>query len=210
MSEIRTLGVILAGGAGTRVGGADKGLLTVHGVPVVEQVAAALRPQCDDILIVANRHKPNYARVARVIGDEMPGHAGPLAGIAAALALVVVSEEVAFGDCHWLLTVPVDCPDFPGDLCQRLREALDADPRSACAYARDERKVQPLFALYSLANGSALLESARAAAALHGSVLRWHMELEAQAVDFRDQTAAFHNLNAPEDFRDYERSHGGT
>ena len=210
MSGIRPLGVILAGGAGTRVGGADKGLLTVHGVPVVERVAAALRPQCDDILIVANRHRSDYACVARVIGDEIPGHAGPLAGIAAALALVVTSGEEAFGDCHWLLTVPVDCPDFPSDLCERLHEAFDADPRLPCAYVRDERRLQPLFALYSLANGGALLESARAAASLHGSALRWHLELAARAVDFGDETAAFHNLNAPEDFRDYERSHAGT
>lgn len=210
MSKVQTLGVILAGGAGTRVGGADKGLLTVHGVPVVERVATALRPQCDDMLIVANRHQADYARVARAIGDEIPGHAGPMAGIAAALARVLASEETEFADCRWVLTVPVDCPDFPADLFQRLHAAFDAAPRLACAYARDERKVQPLFALYSLANGQALLESARAAASLHGSVLRWHLELAAHAVDFRDETAAFHNLNALEDFREYERSHGGS
>ncbi|HET7593182.1 MAG TPA: NTP transferase domain-containing protein [Rhodanobacteraceae bacterium] len=207
MSGIGTLGVILAGGAGSRVGGADKGLLAVHGAPVVEHVAAALRPQCDDMLIVANRNRPDYARVARVVGDEIPGHAGPLAGIAAALALVVESGENPFEDCRWLLTVPVDCPDFPGDVGDRLRGAFDGDARLACAYARDERRLQPLFALYSLASGGALLESARAAASLHGSVLRWHMGLAARAVEFRGQAAAFHNLNAPEDFREYERSH---
>jgi molybdenum cofactor guanylyltransferase len=210
MSGIGTLGVILAGGAGTRVGGADKGLLTVHGVPVVEHVAAALRPQCDDILIVANRNLPDYARIARVVGDEITGHAGPLAGIAAALGLTLGSGGESLGGCRWLLTVPVDCPDFPHDLCERLRGAFDADPRLSCAYARDERRVQPLFALYSLANGGALLASVRAAASLHGSVLRWHMELAACAVDFRGHAATFHNLNAPKDFRDYERSHAGT
>lgn len=210
MSGTGILGVILAGGAGSRVGGANKGLLAVHGVPVVERVAAALRPQCDDTLIVANRNRPDYARIARVVGDEIPGHAGPLAGIAAALALVVESGARPFEDCRWLLTVPVDCPDFPGDVGDRLREAFDGDARLACAYARDERRVQPLFALYSLAHGGALLESARAAASLHGSVLHWHMELPARAVDFPGQAAAFLNLNAPEDFREYERSHAAT
>jgi hypothetical protein len=36
------------------------------------------------------------------------------------------------------------------------------------------------------------------------------MELAACAVDFRRHAATFHNLNAPKDFRDYERSHAGT
>src|SRR5574337_387447 len=35
-----TLGVIIAGGAGTRVGGADKGLLPLNGRPLVGHVAA--------------------------------------------------------------------------------------------------------------------------------------------------------------------------
>ncbi|MGH8192632.1 MAG: molybdenum cofactor guanylyltransferase MobA [Rhodanobacteraceae bacterium] len=208
MSGARTLGVILAGGAGQRVGGADKGQVAIHGGPVVERVAAVLRPQCDEMVIVANRHPSDYARVARVIGDEIPGHAGPLAGIAAALALVVGSKEEEYADCHWLLTVPVDCPDLPADLSQRLHAALDADPAPSCAYARDEHKLQPLFALYSLRHGKTLLESARSNAERHGSVLRWHLELHAQEVDFRDQTAAFHNLNTLGDFREYERTHG--
>ncbi|HET7930125.1 MAG TPA: NTP transferase domain-containing protein, partial [Rhodanobacteraceae bacterium] len=109
MSTADTLGVVLSGGAGARVGGADKGLLPVHGKPVVERVAAVLRPQCGELVIVANRNEADYARVGRVIADEAPGHAGPLAGIAAALAFAI--EAVA--GHRWMLTVPVDCPDFP-------------------------------------------------------------------------------------------------
>jgi molybdenum cofactor guanylyltransferase len=204
-----TLGVILAGGAGARVGGADKGMLMLRGEPLVSHVVAALRPQCDEVLIVANRHCDDYARYARTISDEHPGHAGPLAGIAAALALVV-EAEMAFRDCRWLLTTPVDCPDLPGDLFARLHAEIDAAPKAACVYARDEHRLQPLFALYSLRNRDALLKSARDAAALHASALRWHLELGAREVDFRDQTTAFRNLNALKDFREYERTHGGS
>lgn len=207
MSNALVLGVILSGGAGERVGGADKGLLTLHGTPVVARVAAALRPQCGKIVIVANRNQAEYQRVAPVIGDETPGHAGPLAGITAALALAVASPPDSSAEYHWMLTVPVDCPDFPDDLFQRLHAVLDADPALPCVYARDEHKVQPLFALYALRHGKALLETARAATLLHVSVLRWHLELKAQPVDFCDQTDAFHNLNALKDFRNYESSH---
>lgn len=207
MNAAHTLGVILSGGAGARVGGADKGLLRLHGVPVVERVAAVLRPQCETVVIVANRNAADYARVARVIGDETPGHQGPLAGIVAALALVAAASDTAPVAHRWLLTVPVDCPDFPMDLQQRLRAALDANPKLSCAYARDQHKVQPLFALYGLRPDHALLHSARAALQLHASVLRWHLELQAQPVDFSDQPDAFHNLNALKDFRAYESTH---
>lgn len=210
MSGVHTLGVILSGGAGSRVNGADKGMLTIHGEPVVARVAATLRQQCDDVLIVANRNHAEYERYARVISDEVPGHAGPLAGVAAALAWIVETQAAALADCKWLLTTPVDCPDFPADLFARLHAAMEAAPQATCAYARDEHRLQPLFALYSLRNRDALLESARKAAALHASALRWHLELQAQEVDFRDRTEAFHNLNGPEDFKEYERTHGRT
>lgn len=208
MNKTLTLGVILSGGAGVRVGGADKGLLTVHGVPIVERVAKVLRPQCGAIVVVANRNAADYARVARVIGDETSGHAGPLAGIVAALATAAGAGDKAPMEHRWMLTVPVDCPDFPADLGQRLHAALAANPTLACAYARDEHKEQPLFALYALRRDGALLRSARAALQRHAAVLRWHLELNAQPVDFRGETHAFHNLNALKDFRAYENVHG--
>lgn len=203
----RTVGVVLAGGEGRRVGGQDKGLLALHGTPVVEHVLSVLRPQCDETLVVANRHQDDYARFARVIGDEAPGHAGPLAGIAAALALLVESEPSSFEEFDWLLTMPVDCPDPPQDLFARLRAALMAAPEVSCAFARDQHKLQPLFALYSLKSRKALLDSARDALGMHASPLRWHMELDAMAVDFSDCGECFRNLNTLEDFHEYERAH---
>lgn len=201
-----TLAVVLAGGEGRRVEGRDKGLLPLHGKPVVEHVLSILLPQCDEVLIIANRNQDRYARYARVIGDEVPDHAGPLAGIVAALALVG-REPQSFDGFDWLLTAPVDCPDPPPGLFARLHASLKTSPDALCAYARDEHKLQPLFALYSLQFREKLLGSAREALNIHASPLRWHMELEAVAVDFTDQAEAFHNLNTPEDFRDYECMH---
>jgi molybdenum cofactor guanylyltransferase len=197
----RTLGVILAGGEGRRVGGEDKGLLPLHGKPVVEHVVSILRPQCDELLIVANRNQGEYARHARVIGDETLGHAGPLAGIAAALAsLESAPRSEKF---EWLLTAPVDCPDLPPDVSGRLRTALQGAADKLCAYARHAHKREPLFALYSLEFHGRLLASAREALNIHASPLRWHMELDALAVDFSDQADAFRNLITLEDFREY-------
>lgn len=181
----RLLAVVLAGGAGRRMGGADKGLLPLRGRPLVAWVVEALRPQADALLIVANRHADAYAAYAPAIADEVPGHAGPLAGIATALH--------AAGDAL-VLTVPVDCPSPPPDLAARLRAAL-ATGAAPCAYAHDGTAAQPLFALYRPGLGA----QARAALATHASPRRWHDELAAIAVDFSDRAAAFANINTPAD-----------
>lgn len=208
MDATLTLGVVLAGGAGRRVDGQDKGLLPLHGKPPVERVLDVLRAQCDEVLVVANRNLDDYARYARVIADETAGHLGPLAGIAAALALIVEHAPPEYAGCRWLLTAPVDCPDPPPDLRVRLQEGLLAAPGAPCTYAQDQHKVQPLFALYSLKYQGELLTSARAAVTLHASPLRWHMEIGAIAVDFSDRAEGFRNLNTLQDFRNYEREHG--
>lgn len=205
MEPSRILGVVLAGGEGRRVSGQDKGLLPLHGRPMIERVLSILRPQCDEALIVANRNQADYGRYARVIGDEAPDHAGPLAGIAATLALIAEREPQQFGGFDWLLTAPVDCPDFPPDLFARLHTAFRTAPDTLCAYASHAHKREPLFALYPLEFRDKLVTSARDALGVHASPLRWHMELGAVAVDFSDRVEAFRNLNTMEEFQDYER-----
>lgn len=200
------LGVVLAGGAGNRVGGADKGLLTLCGRPLVEHVLGHLRPQCNRMLIVANRNTDEYARRAPVVHDGIEGHAGPLAGLAAAFGFVDANRHAL---PRWLLTAPVDCPDPPGDLAERLHAGLMAHADARCAYVRRADRPQPLFALYRIDDAALCRSSAQAALREHASPMRWHAETGAIAVDFDDDAIdAFHNLNTPEDFRDYERRHG--
>lgn len=201
-----TLGVVLSGGAGARVGGADKGLLPLRGKPLVEHVLERLRPQCDRLLIVANRHLDEYARHAPVVHDQGRGHAGPLAGLAAAFGFLEANRHAL---PRWMLTVPVDCPDPPRDLAARLHSALMQDKEAACAYLHRASGPEPLFALYRIGDAiEAWRSSARDVLREHASPLRWHAEIGAIAVDFDDANGAFHNLNTPADFRDYERAHG--
>lgn len=205
MNGERILGVVLAGGEGSRAGGQDKGLLPVRGEPLVARVLDRLRPQCGDVLIVANRHGDEYAKFARTIADESPGHAGPLAGIAAALALLIERETAASQRYRWLLTAPVDGPDLPLDLATCLQAAMEAAPKTICVRASACDDAQPLHALYSLADAPRLLDSAREALRTHASPTRWQEELGAIAVDFGADTTPFRNLNTVDDFRDYER-----
>jgi molybdenum cofactor guanylyltransferase len=204
MSEATgTLGVVLAGGAGSRVGGADKGLLRFAGRPLIEHVIDALRPQCEMLMIVANRNREAYGRLAPTVADAPAGFAGPLAGIATALERGAIRDRGgAILPLAWMLMVPVDCPSLPRDLHARLREALDANPAAPCAYARDRRGPQPLVALFRIDAGSraGLVGSARAALSIHASPRRWLGEIGAVVADFSDRGAVFVNLNTPADF----------
>jgi molybdenum cofactor guanylyltransferase len=200
-----TLGVILAGGAGSRVGDADKGLLPLLGRPLVKHVLEQVHHQCARVLIVANRNIDAYACLAPTIRDGIAGHAGPLAGLAAAFGFLQANRHAL---PRWILTTPVDCPDPPRDLATRLRAALMANDDAACALANVAGKREPLFAMYRV--GSVPDDwhaSAQTALHEHGSPMRWLAASGALAVDFDDTGGAFHNLNTPEDFRNYERAH---
>jgi len=175
---------ILAGGAGSRVGGRDKGLLELNGQPLIAHVRASL-PRNAIVLIIANRHHADYARFGQVVGDIDEGIRGPLAGIATALT-ASVSE--------WVVTVPVDCPKPPLDLVERLTLALRSAPQKI-AVAHDGTRRQPLFALYH----RSLADSARAALELDAPVWRWQNDNHAVEVDFSDTAAAFENLNTEQD-----------
>ena len=73
--------VILAGGLGTRIGGA-KALQLLQDRPLIAWVHAALQPQCEEILVSANDNPDAYARYgSRVLADRLAGYAGPLAGL---------------------------------------------------------------------------------------------------------------------------------
>jgi molybdenum cofactor guanylyltransferase len=201
-----TLGVVLAGGAGRRVGDADKGMLPLCGRRLVEHGLERLRDQCARVLVVANRNIDAYAGFAPAIHDEVAGHAGPLAGLVAAFGFLEANRHAL---PEWLLSVPVDCPDPPRDLATRLRAALQAQGGASCALASVAGRWQPVFAMYrvGLAPGT-WRASAKDAFRKHGSPMRWLAARGAVAVEFGDAGDAFHNLNTPEDFRDYERLHG--
>lgn len=136
-------GIILAGGRGSRMGGADKGLQNFRGMPLALYTLMRLGPQVGDVMINANRNLSAYeAFGAPVWPDGISGFAGPLAGFLVGL------EQC---ETEYLVTVPCDTPLFPLDLVQRLGEALERDGAEiAMAAAREEDgqvRSQPVFSL---------------------------------------------------------------
>lgn len=135
-------GLVLAGGRGTRMGGVDKGLQKFRGEPMALLAARRLQPQVGALLINANRHAGEYAKLgAPVCVDAIEGYAGPLAGMHAGLA--------ACGT-DYLATVPCDSPLLPADLVNRLAGALaqqGADAAVALAGPAGQAHRHPVFLL---------------------------------------------------------------
>ena len=184
-------GLILAGGAGRRMGGLDKGWVHWQGRPLIEQVLKRLRPQVGSVLISANRSVDAYTRLAPVVADDSAlratdpeGFVGPLAGILAGLERC---------NSDWLLVVPCDLPQLPGDLAQRLLEA--AVPSSRPAYAISNDRAHPSCCLLPV---SAALSTQLRSALLSGErrLLGWLKSHQALPVNFPDPQA-FLNINGP-------------
>ncbi len=178
--------LILAGGAGRRMEGQDKGLLKWQSKPLIEHIISRLPEGIDKLLISCNRNLEQYQKYAATVVDEYPDYQGPLAGIYAALTTITTSE---------LLVLPCDCPRPPRDLLRRLSEQRDTYKADVC-FAHDGGRGQYLFALLNTtlkANlGSYLASGGR-------SVNQWYKQLHSVQADFSDQADAFRNINLPSD-----------
>ena len=113
-------GALLAGGRSLRMG-RDKGLVELAGKPMISHVIARLRPQVHRIVIIANDDPARFSGTCLpVVCDTVEGHAGPLAGLHAALEWALSETPEA----QLVATVPVDTPFFPTDMVARLLAAL--------------------------------------------------------------------------------------
>ena len=74
-------GLILAGGRGSRMGGADKGLQNFNGMPLALHTLLRLQAQVADVMINANRTLAAYEAFGEPVWpDVLADYAGPLAG----------------------------------------------------------------------------------------------------------------------------------
>jgi len=187
-------GVILAGGLGRRMGNIDKGLQELRGQPMVHWVIERLAPQVDELLINANQNGERYAAFGhRVVPDQIPDFAGPLAGLHAALS-VATHPLVA--------TAPCDSPFLPADLVARLLAALTAAD-AELAVARTFDQAHPVFCLCKrevLPHLTEFLESGGR------KIDRWYSTLKIVEVAFDDEAEAFENINTREELSRFDKT----
>lgn len=198
MDKDKVAGLILAGGLGSRMGGADKGLVELDGRPMVAHVLERLRPQVAELLINANRNAEAYAGFGvRVVADRVEGFVGPLAGLDAGL-------HAAGADSEWVVTCPCDSPFLPLDLVARLLASAQA-AGAEVAMARSEGQTQPVFLLAHRGTAASL------AAYLAGGgrkIDRWVEKERHVIVDFDDCPEAFANINTRDELASLAQAAG--
>lgn len=180
-------GIVLAGGLGRRMGGVDKGLVELQGRPMVAHVIARLAPQVGTIIVNANRNADRYAALGHaVVGDDVGGFAGPLAGLHAGLSHTRTPYAV---------TVPCDSPFLPADLVVRLGAALlRADAQLAVARTFDQP--HPVFALVR----TDVFDNLAAFLGAGGRKIDgWYAALRTVEERFDDCADAFRNINTPDE-----------
>jgi len=192
MSDNKITGVILAGGLGRRMGGIDKGLQELRGRPMVHWVVERLAPQVDELLINANQNGERYAAFGhRVVPDQIPDFAGPLAGLHAALSAAAYPL---------VATAPCDSPFLPADLVSRLFSALTATGADL-AVARTFDQPHPVFCLCRRNVQPHLTEFLAGGGR---KIDRWYATLKVVEVAFDDEADAFENINTREELGRFE------
>lgn len=165
------------------MGGTDKGLVALHGKPMIAHVIKQLLPQVTHLMINANLNITTYRELGYpVIQDDIPDFAGPLAGIKKGLQ--EMSDD-------YLLTVPCDAPYLPVDLAATLLDALITRQAEAAIAATPEH-TQPVFGLY---RKSVLPSLEQYLAREAHKVETWQLSLNSVFVNFED-THAFTNINS--------------
>ena len=175
-----TLGLI-AGGTGSRLGGADKAWLQRGGVPQVLRLAKRLSGETTSVLVSANRDLARFAEVGLMAIPDRHAGIGPIAGLDA-LANACATP--------WLLTVPVDLVDVNDCLLRSLAAAGGEG-----AFAIDDDGAQPLVALW---RADALREAVSLALAANEIAVH-ALQARIGMAGVRFAGFRFGNLNTPGD-----------
>ena len=179
--------VILAGGLARRMGGQDKGLVSLAGTPMVSYALKTVRPLVDRCVINANRHLDIYEQFGDpVITDQLDGHLGPLAGLSAGIFAL---------DTDYIFMCPCDSPFLQAELFEALLQgcvAADAD----LSVPHDGERLQPIFVVVNRRVKPSLDAFLSAG---HRKIDRWFEELNVLQVPAESFAKSFRNINTEEE-----------
>jgi len=195
-----TIGLLLAGGQASRMGGGDKALIKIGGATILERVLDRLHPQCARIVLNANGDPARFAAFELpVFADDVPGFAGPLAGVLAGLDFIAERHP----NVSYAVSVATDTPFLPNDLVGRLERAREA-AGATLASARSGGSSHPVIALWPVA-----LRHDLRAALLVENIRKVDRFLSRYPLAYADWDCEpydpFFNVNTPEDLAEAER-----
>jgi molybdenum cofactor guanylyltransferase len=192
------VGILLAGGKSSRMGGGDKCLLPLAGRPILAHVLERLKPQVSDIVINANGDLSRFSSFGLpVVPDHLGDHAGPLAGVHAGMEWALANRPRS----RFVITAATDTPFFPADLVGRFRSVIgEHDLR--LLVARSEGGVHPVFGLWPMSLAPILESSLKGGMRKVGDFVR---QQGAEEVAFPAKNVGgrtidpFFNINRPDD-----------
>ena len=184
--------VILAGGAGSRLGG-SKPLRRLGGLTLLDRASRHAGRWSDRVAVAVREPDQAEGTRLRIILDDFEIE-GPLAGLAAGLRFA--REERA----EAVLTLPADMPFLPADLGERLQDAVGG---STAALASSGGRLHPVCGLWRTAGLDRLADYlARGQRSLRG----FAQHVGFTAVDWPTAPAdPFFNINRAEDLAAAER-----
>jgi molybdopterin-guanine dinucleotide biosynthesis protein A len=187
---VRIAAVILAGGRGERLGGANKALLTIGGERFIDRAISATSG-CDPCLLAVGRDRFDAPAGLTQILDLESGYGGPLAGLAAAVA------HLTGDSADLLLSLAVDTPLLPRDFMSRALPLLDAAPAAIATYGGQDYPTNALWRLRHLSD----LPTRTLAGTAPRSLKRLAAEIGATRLDYTTlaHSDPFRNANTPED-----------
>jgi molybdopterin-guanine dinucleotide biosynthesis protein A len=193
-------GLVLAGGLSRRMGGGDKSMRSLGGVPMIARVIDRFAPQVEPLAISANSSAEAFAAYGvPVLPDIVTGHAGPLAGVVTGMAWLAAARAEA---TH-LATAATDAPFLPLDLVTRLA-AMSAPERIVLARSASGR--QPVFGLWPVALRDDLQTWLATSDTM--KVLAWVQRHDFVWCDFEPEAPGapdpFFNANTPEELAEAE------
>lgn len=195
----QVLGVILAGGRSSRMGGPEKSLMQLAGKPLIAHVHDRLAPQVARVIVNANGETGRFASLGLPVQpDTVPGFAGPLAGILAGMRWA----EREAPDLRFIVTAATDTPFLPCDLVRRLAAATGLD-EDAVAMSGSAGNRHPVIGLWPVAMARDLDEFLHSGEG--GKVMRFvdrHHRIDVEFAMRHDdgmEFDPFFNVNTPQD-----------
>ncbi|MET4591683.1 nicotine blue oxidoreductase [Arthrobacter sp. 754] len=202
MTEIRTAGVVLAGGAGTRLGRGPKALLSYRARPLVESIAGALLDGgCHEVVVVLGARAADVAALAEldhyrtVVNEDWESGMG---------SSFLLGNAAADPKCHLLIAL-VDQPGLTPRIVTRLLAAHRPGRITAAAYSGGDgegnsngtvRRGHPLLIDVDLRDAVAATVTGDAGARFF---LKSHPEL-VDEVDCSDESTG-EDIDTPEQLR---------
>ncbi|OFN75711.1 MULTISPECIES: molybdenum cofactor guanylyltransferase [unclassified Corynebacterium] len=187
--------IIVAGGRGSRMGGADKASLRVGGQRLVDRLHSYLPYGTPSVVV-----SPHWLGLPQVC--ESPLYGGPTAGIAAGYRFLTRGDSAQHSQRELVAVLAVDAPESP----IAIPHLIDGLGEHSVAVAAAGNQIQPLCAVWRVdALGRALTRLGRVHNRSARSLLR-----AADSVAVVQVGEEVRDYDTPQELRTYEQRISGS